>query len=181
MDLDSNPFIAFSFIVAPAVLTNASSILTLSTSNRLARAVDQTRDITTELERQEVLQTLYAEGRLKELTSYQRRMVMLTRALGAFYVALSGFATTTMLALLGAILSTFVPAGVAQALAVAAVIILGVAVVSMAHGALMLALETRIAIGVLNDRAVRLGQGIAGRPGSADLPRRSYTDAETEL
>jgi hypothetical protein len=34
---------ALSFIVAPAVLTNASSILVLSTSNRLARAVDRMR------------------------------------------------------------------------------------------------------------------------------------------
>lgn len=180
MDLDANPFIAFSFIVAPAVLTNAASILTLSTSNRLARAVDQTRDIATELERQETLETLYAQGRLKELSSYQRRMVMLTRALGAFYVALGGFATTTMLALLGAILSAYASPAVARALAVGAVVILGAAVVSMAHGAVRLALETRIAVGVLNDRAVQLRKGLAARQGG-DPPRRSYTDAETEL
>lgn len=175
--MDANPFLAFSFIVAPAVLTNASSILTLSTSNRLARAVDQTRDITVELERQEVLQSLYEQGRLKELTSYQRRMVMLTRALGAFYVALSGFASTTMLALLGAILSAHVSAAVAQALAVVAVVLSGGAVVSMAYGAMLLAVETRIAVGVLNDRAVRVRQRIADR----GPPPRSYTDAETEL
>ncbi len=178
MDPAANPFIAFSFIVAPAVLTNASSILTLSTSNRLARAVDQTRDITIELERQEVLQTLYEQGRLKELTSYQRRMIMLTQALGAFYVALSGFASTTMLALLGSILSTHVSVSVAQTLAGVAVAISGAAVVSMAYGSLLLALETRVAVGVLNDRAVRVRQGIADR---STPPRRSYTDAETEL
>jgi hypothetical protein len=37
----TNPYAALSLIVAPAVLTNASSVLVLSTSNRLARAVDR--------------------------------------------------------------------------------------------------------------------------------------------
>ncbi len=46
-----NPFAALSLIAAPAVLTNASSLLILSTSNRLARAVDRARQMTTELER----------------------------------------------------------------------------------------------------------------------------------
>ena len=35
---DSNPFAALSLIVAPVILTNASSVLAMSTSNRLARA-----------------------------------------------------------------------------------------------------------------------------------------------
>lgn len=47
----NSPFAALSLIVAPAVLTNASSILVLSTSNRLARAVDRARALAAELER----------------------------------------------------------------------------------------------------------------------------------
>jgi len=50
MDPQVNPFAVLSFIVAPAILTNASSVLTLSTSNRLARAVDRARELTTALE-----------------------------------------------------------------------------------------------------------------------------------
>ena len=46
----ANPFAAFSLIVAPAILTNASSVLAMSTSNRLARAVDRARDLARQLE-----------------------------------------------------------------------------------------------------------------------------------
>jgi len=35
----ASPFAALTFIAAPALLTNASSLLMLGTSNRLARAV----------------------------------------------------------------------------------------------------------------------------------------------
>jgi hypothetical protein len=41
MDPPANPFAALSLIVAPAILTNASAVLAMSTSNRLARAVDR--------------------------------------------------------------------------------------------------------------------------------------------
>ena len=50
MDPQVNPFAVLSFIVAPAVLTNASSVLALSTSNRLARAVDRARELSKQLE-----------------------------------------------------------------------------------------------------------------------------------
>jgi len=45
MDTPVNPFAILSFIVAPAVLTNASSVLSMSTTNRLARAVDRAREL----------------------------------------------------------------------------------------------------------------------------------------
>jgi hypothetical protein len=39
-----NPFTVLTFIVAPAILTNASSIMVLSTSNRLAKVFDRTQN-----------------------------------------------------------------------------------------------------------------------------------------
>ena len=39
--LSDNPFTSLSLIAAPAVLTNASSVLALGTSNRFARAIDR--------------------------------------------------------------------------------------------------------------------------------------------
>ena len=44
-----NPFAVLTAIVAPAILTNASSVLALGTSNRLARVVDRTRVVAAEL------------------------------------------------------------------------------------------------------------------------------------
>jgi hypothetical protein len=48
--MDPSPFAPRSLIVAPAILTNASSVLAMSTSNRLARAVDRARDLARQLE-----------------------------------------------------------------------------------------------------------------------------------
>jgi len=39
--LSDNPFASLSLIAAPAVLTNASSVLALGTSNRFARAIER--------------------------------------------------------------------------------------------------------------------------------------------
>src|SRR5882672_7907964 len=66
--LPSNPFAVLSFIVAPAVLTNASSVLILSTSNRLARAVDRTRALSRELEASQAPDSEADAQRLRELT-----------------------------------------------------------------------------------------------------------------
>lgn len=41
--LADNPFAAPTIVVAPAVLTNAASVLCLGTGNRIARVVDRTR------------------------------------------------------------------------------------------------------------------------------------------
>ena len=40
-----NPYAVLTLIAAPAILTNASSVLALSTSNRFARAVDRQRQL----------------------------------------------------------------------------------------------------------------------------------------
>ena len=45
----NNPFAVLTAIVAPAILTNASSVLALGTSNRLARVVDRTRIVAVHL------------------------------------------------------------------------------------------------------------------------------------
>ena len=46
----AGPFAALSLIVAPAILTNACTLLIMSTSNRLARAVDLARELADQLE-----------------------------------------------------------------------------------------------------------------------------------
>jgi hypothetical protein len=86
----TNPYAALSLIVAPAVLTNASSILVLSTSNRLARAVDRARVLATELDTPAKAMDL-AALRLSELDSAARRAVMLLGALRLFYASIGSF------------------------------------------------------------------------------------------
>ena len=99
---DPNPFAALSLIVAPAVLTNASSILILSTSNRLARAVDRARALAVQLEAPAEIPNRFTPLRLKELASSEQRALMLLSALRLFYASLGAFAGAALTSLLGA-------------------------------------------------------------------------------
>src|SRR5262245_41089277 len=109
MDPQANPFAAFSLIVAPAILTNASSVLAMSTSNRIARAADRARDLARQIEAAEASGDPSASDdftrKLDELSATEARTTMLLRVLQSFYLGLGGFASSTLAALLGAVLA----------------------------------------------------------------------------
>lgn len=167
MDGQPNFFAALSLIVAPAVLTNASTVLIMSTSNRLARAVDRTRELSAKLESGE----LSAPGistHLQELGAAEQRMLMLIRALRIFYIALSGFASAALLSLVAAALASVAPQQLTSIMETVAVVAGLVAVGGLVHGALLLVRETRIAVSVLWERADRLRQQFQERQQNAD-------------
>jgi hypothetical protein len=153
---ETNPFAVLSLIVAPAILTNACSLLSMSTSNRLARAVDRARELAKQLEEPAAgAGGPDATRRLNELAAVEQRSVMLLGALRSFYLALGGFAAATLVSLLGAVLIRFsVP--VVLALEIAAVAAGVVAVGALVHGSLLLVRETRIAVYVLRERAAAI-------------------------
>src|SRR5215204_6495121 len=101
----ATPFAALSLIVAPAILTNASSVLAMSTSNRLARAVDRARDLARQLE-DSTAASNDGGRRLRELAVTEARTVLLLRALRSFYTALGAFAVATLLSLIGSVAVT---------------------------------------------------------------------------
>jgi hypothetical protein len=153
---DVNPFAVLSLIVAPAVLTNASSVLAMSTSNRLARAVDRARELSKQLEATRELATPQAERRLHELSLAERRTLLLLRALRAMYAALGGFASATLLSLLGAVL---VPVQMPWLVGGLEMIAIGAglfAVGALVYGSSLLLRETRIAVGVIQERIAGL-------------------------
>jgi hypothetical protein len=154
MDAQTNPFSILSFIVAPAVLTNASSILILSTSNRLARAVDSARELTAVLEGPE--QPAQAQAMSHELTAVQQRTRMLIRALRAIYIAVGGFASAALLSLLGAVLTPVLPSLLSRGFELVAVGAGIIAVMGLVRGAVLLVRETRIAVGALDERVARV-------------------------
>src|SRR5256885_3416913 len=98
----ANPFAALTLIVAPAVLTNASSVLIMSTSNRFARAVDRARILAKEIEREAGGE---AAGALKigQLERLQRRALLLLTAMRLVYLSLGSFATATLVSVVGAL------------------------------------------------------------------------------
>jgi MFS family permease len=154
--LPSNPFAVLSFIVAPAILTNSSTVLILSTSNRLARAVDRARALSKELDASQDPPSEADAQRLRELTVVEKRSVLLVRALRIFYLAVSGFASAALLSLAGAILAESAPAWVATVLGYLVIVAGLVAVGSIIHGAVLLVRETRMAVDTLSEQTASL-------------------------
>jgi hypothetical protein len=101
--LDTNPFAILTFIAAPAILTNASSVMGLGTSNRFARAVDRVRVLSRELEGRESDDDPETQFRIRQLHMAQRRALLLVRALSGFYLAVGSFAGASLVSLLGAV------------------------------------------------------------------------------
>jgi hypothetical protein len=157
-----NPFAALSLIVAPAILTNAASVLAMSTSNRLARAVDRARDLARQLEAVESSggpgpeAAREFERRLDEMTATEHRTVMLLHVLQSFYVALGGFASATLASLLGAVLARFGPDVLVITFEVAAVGAGIVGVGALVRGSILLVRETSIAVRVIGERAANV-------------------------
>ena len=79
-----NPFAVLTAIVAPAILTNASSVLALGTSNRLARVVDRTRLVAAQLASFEPGTADYQVWSA-QLTPLNVRAQLLVKALRFFY------------------------------------------------------------------------------------------------
>jgi hypothetical protein len=154
MAIPENPLSVLTIIVAPAILTNASSILINGTSVRFARVVDRFRGL------QSTLPATAGAARDSAVSEQQvagRRALLLVRALTSFYVALGSFALTTFLALAGAVLSEggLAASRLTMVAALAAGGLGGVG--GLIVGASFLVSEVRLAHGVLRDEAKRIG------------------------
>ena len=162
----TNPFAALSLIVAPAVLTNASSILILSTSNRLARAIDRARTLAALLEQPTGVPGRFAGLRLKELASSEQRALMLLSALRLFYASLGAFAGAALTSLLGAALSTTHYPSLTTGLELIAVGAGFLGVAGLIFGCTLLLRETRLAVLVVSEEALLLRDHFSHRQSS---------------
>ena len=134
MALDTqNAFQLLTFIAAPALLTNASSVLVLSTSNRFARAVDRARHLEHEPDSPE------SERALLRVT---RRALALNRALTAFYVAIASFAIGTFSELLGGGIAAISRGEIAPIITLVGLLVATVGTIAIATGAGFLVAET---------------------------------------
>src|SRR4051794_39036447 len=95
-----NPFAVLTFIAAPAILINASSVMALGTSNRFARAIDRARLLAGQVESQTDVNSRDAETRSRQLRTTERRAQLLVRALTAFYLSVGSFAAASLASLL---------------------------------------------------------------------------------
>jgi hypothetical protein len=153
VDPQVNPFAVLSLIAAPAILTNACSVLAMSTSNRLARAADRTRELSKQLEGSGGLSAPDTERRLRELTVSEQRTLQLVAALRSIYLAFGSFAFATLMSLIGAVLAPLENGVLLRTLEAIAVFAGMVAVSSLVHGSILLVRETRLVAQVLHERA----------------------------
>ena len=163
MDLQTSPLAVLSLIVAPAVLTNASSVLAMSTSNRLARATDRVRELARQLEEGSDFGTPQAQRRLHELSIAERRSQLLLAALRSIYAALGCFASATICALLASAVATAEASLAARTLALLGLLAGLLALAALVHGSLMLVRETRLVVQVLQERAASIRARSTGR------------------
>src|SRR5258706_12544961 len=91
-----NPFAVLTAVVAPAILTNACSVLALGTGNRVARVVDRTRAITIELSTITKGTHIY-KNRLAQIERLRNRARLLLTALRILYASLGGFAACALI------------------------------------------------------------------------------------
>ncbi len=180
--MENNPFAVFTFLVAPAILTNACTVLALGTSNRLARAVDRTRAIANVLVALPEDAASVATATIPhELASAQfcaagKRCRVLIRALRYFYLAVGCFAGGTCVAMLGATLGYFGNQQAATVAVVGMLVFAGVGVMSLIIGSACLVRESTLTLSLLVDeqsalssleKQIRQGRG---RPPGVPLP-----------
>lgn len=101
--LAQSPFAVLTFIAAPALLTNSSSVLALSTINRMLRTRDRMKELFVQSEKG-VLPESEREWLMGQVERVEKQGVLLLSGLRAIYVALGAFAGATLVTLLGAAL-----------------------------------------------------------------------------
>jgi Protein of unknown function (DUF2721) len=141
----ADPFSILTVVVAPAVLTNASSVLALGTNNRLARVADRTHAVTAQVAKLEP-GARENEVLAAELTTLQTRAQLLLRALRCFYLGLGLFATSALISIAGSIVVYY---GWPSAFRIAAgigVVCGASAVIGLACGSVLMIQETQLAV-----------------------------------
>ena len=152
-----NPFTALTIVVAPAILTNASSLLCFGTANRLARVMDRTRAVSAQLAGEE----LNAGNRAMyehQLRGLEVRWNLILRALRCFYMSLGSFAAAALISLFGSMpVFSVLPVGFI-AIALMALSSGTVGVGGLVAGCAMMMRETRLAVQSLAEETQQAAQ-----------------------
>jgi len=150
--VNESPFAVLTLIAAPAVFTNASSVLALGTGNRLARVVDRTRELVHELHGPELdpgTRGLW----VRHLGQLEQRGALLVRALSFFYGSIGCFAAASVVSILGASVVTAQYKWPFEAVVVTSFVAGTVGFLGLAVGCSLLVNETRLALRSISEEA----------------------------
>lgn len=159
--ITQSPFAVVTFIVAPALLTNASSVLALSTINRMLRTRDRMHEMFMKSEAGG--QTTEASVELvKQVNRVEKQALLLLGALRSIYVALGAFVSSTLVTLLGAGLASFHEAHLLPVFSGIGVVLGFVGVGGLVFGCWNLFHATRLSLTNIREEAalIRVRQGI---------------------
>ena len=137
----ADPFSILTVVVAPAVLTNASSVLALGTNNRLARVADRAHAVTAQL-----AGAKDHEGAVAEFAVLQTRAQLLLRALRCFYLGLGLFASSALISIAGSIVVYYGWPSAFQTAAGIGVVCGASAVIALVCGCVLMIRETQLAV-----------------------------------
>lgn len=145
LPVNDNPFAILTAVVAPAILTNACSVLALGTANRIARVVDRSRV---------VIAAKNEKGRskkehrsfTKQLKRLRRRGNLLLTALRFFYAALGMFAASALSAVIGSAFLSYDLDMAFHAAAVFGFLVGSGGVIGIVVGCFLMVRETRFAV-----------------------------------
>ncbi len=173
-----NAFAVLSFLAAPAILTNASTLLALGTSNRLARAADRARAAASLIVASATADDALVVFQQKDFQNSTKRATLLITALRRFYLAAACFAAGTGIALIGAFADYFQIHHLDRAAQIATLIAAAAGVAGLVHGAYTLLQETRIALQSLDMQHAAITQWRATHQSSGGLgqPPAKLTD-----
>jgi hypothetical protein len=155
MDISQNPFAILTVIAAPALLTNTSALLALSTSNRFLRASDRMRSLGGQLEDKDLPDRL-REMLVRQVDRVERQGVLLLNALRAIYLALGCFSSATIISIVGSVVAV---SGVRWALLVTVAFGFAAGAVGVSgilYGAVSLLNATRISLTNIAEEAAML-------------------------
>ena len=149
--ISDNPFAVLTLIAAPAVFTNASSVLALGTGNRLARVVDRTRLLSETLRKNE-------PGASREMYTHQlgrlrMRTQKLVKSMTCFYTAVGAFAAASLVSVLGASLAAINYRMPFAVIAVFSFLAGTAGFLGLSIGSVLLIQETRLAVKSLREES----------------------------
>jgi hypothetical protein len=153
-----NPFATLTILVAPAILTNASSVLCLGTGNRIARVVDRTRVLAAEMANLEPGHTLRIPYD-RQLARLRVRAQLLLRALRMFYMSIASFASAALIAIIGSLLGGAFGDTLLKALEALGLVAGTIGVGGLVFGCILMVSETRLAVRFLEEEAGLLDTG----------------------
>jgi len=132
----TNPFVILSYVGGPALLTNATSLFVLSSSNRFALAIEAARAVAERC----------GDGRDEkdELRDTRKRVDLLVRALASFNVAAAMFSLGTLASIAGAAIAEIQNARILLVVIGGAAIVGVAGFIAFVTGTISLVFEARL-------------------------------------